>query len=283
MQAFRSVLLAALFTALCTALCTTLLSYPSAAQAADPNQTTTAPAKVMLLGVFHFANPGLDAVKHPTIDVMTPASQAYLEQLTAQLLRFKPTKVLLEYDPANEEKMNQRYRDYLAGNYALERNEIYQLGFRVAKQAGLASVQSFDERNTPWRSELWDYMPKHDPAMMAAVEALIAKLSADGERAHTTLNLRELMQLHNSPDYDRANKDFYLLINPVGAEQKLFHGADSAASWWHRNFRMYANIQLHAKPGERILVIGGQGHTAILRDLLDIDTRIDAEDPRPYL
>lgn len=277
MPVFRSLLQTRLLITLLTAL----LSYLPATQAAET--APTAPAKVMLIGVFHFANPGLDAVKHPTIDVMTPASQAYLEQLTQQLLRFKPTKVLLEYDPTDEEKINQRYRDYLAGNYVLERNEIYQLGFRVAKHAGLASVHSFDERNTPWRSELWDYMPKHDPAMMASVEALIAKLSADGERAHTTMNLRELMQLHNDPEYDRTNKDFYLLINPVGAEQKLFHGADSAASWWHRNFRMYANIQLHAKPGERILVIGGQGHTAILRDLLDIDSRIDAEDPRPYL
>ena len=60
-------------------------------------------------------------------------------------------------------------------------------------------------------------------------------------------------------------------------------GADASASWWHRNFRMYANIQKHAQPGERVLAIGGQGHTAILKDLLAIDRDRVAVDVRPYI
>ena len=39
-------------------------------------------------------------------------------------------------------------------------------------------------------------------------------------------------------------------------------GADASASWWQRNFRMYALIQQHAQPGARDIAIGGQGHTA---------------------
>lgn len=39
---------------------------------------------------------------------------------------------------------------------------------------------------------------------------------------------------------------------------------------------MYANIQKTARPGERIIVIGGQGHTAILRTFLAVDTRLQA-------
>jgi hypothetical protein len=37
---------------------------------------------------------------------------------------------------------------------------------------------------------------------------------------------------------------------------------------------MYANIQQVAKPGERIIAIGGSGHTAILKQLLKIDRRL---------
>ena len=59
--------------------------------------------------------------------------------------------------------------------------------------------------------------------------------------------------------------------------------ADATARWWHRNFRMYANVQRYATTGERILVVAGQGHTAILRDLLEIDGRISARDVHPYL
>ncbi len=244
---------------------------------------TPANAKVLMLGSFHFDNPGLDAVKHEVIDVMKAPSQAYLEALSDRLAAFKPTVVLLEYNPDNEVKMNERYRDYLAGRYTLERNEIYQVGFRVAKRAGLKSVTSFDERNTPNDGDLWNYMPQHEPERMKQFEQMIADLSAEGQRDHTTLTLQALLQKHNAPEQDRRNKDLYLLFNPVGAKVRSFNGADSTASWWRRNFRMYANIQLHASPGARILVVGGQGHTAILRDFVSIDSTVDEEPIAPYL
>ena len=39
-------------------------------------------SSVMLLGVFHFANPGLDKVKTDQFNVMTEENQIYLEELT---------------------------------------------------------------------------------------------------------------------------------------------------------------------------------------------------------
>ena len=255
----------------------------AAATKATATPAALPPAKVLMLGSFHFDNPGLDAVKHEVIDVMKAPSQAYLDALADRLAAFKPTVVLLEYNPDNEAKMNERYRNYLAGRYTLERNEIYQIGFRVAKRAGLTSVSSFDERNTPNDGDLWNYMPQHEPERMKQFEQLIADLSAEFQRDHTTLTLQGLLQKLNTPEEDRRNKDLYLLFNPVGAKAKSFNGADSTASWWRRNFRMYANIQLHATPGARILVIGGQGHTAILRDFVSIDSTIDEEPIAPYL
>ena len=47
--------------------------------------------------------------------------------------------------------------------------------------------------------------------------------------------------------------------------------------------RMYANIRKHARAGERVLVLGGQGHVAILRDLLELDADRQAVDIREYL
>lgn len=265
------------------------LSLLGSARAAERNaqnpsaHAAEAPAKVLMLGTFHFSNPGLDAVKHEVIDVMDQPSQAYLETLAQRLAAFKPTVVLLEYNPENESKMNARYQAYLAGDYALERNEIYQVGFRVAKLAGLNSVTSFDERNTPNDGDLWNYMPKHAPAAMKEFEQMIAQLSAEGQKDHTTMSLQQLLQKYNSVEFDRYNKDLYLKFNVVGADAKSFNGADSNASWWRRNFRMYANIQLHSKPGARILVVGGQGHTAILRDFVAIDSGVEEEPIAPYL
>ena len=46
---------------------------------------------------------------------------------------------------------------------------------------------------------------------------------------------------------------------------------------------MYANIQAYAPPGSRVLAIGGQGHTAILKDLLRLDKERVGVDVRPFI
>ena len=99
---------------------------------------------------------------------------------------------------------------------------------------------------------------------------------------HSTLSLKELLLSTNDPAEDRNNRAFYIMTNPVGTDAS-FVGADATASWWHRNFRMYALIQRYAQPGERVLVIGGQGHTAILRRMLADDMDREAVDVRPFL
>ena len=85
----------------------------------------------------------------------------------------------------------------------------------------------------------------------------------------------------NDPDMLRANKDLYLLTNAIGAGDN-FIGADAAAAWWQRNFRMYALIQQASGEDERVIVIGGSGHIAILQDLLRIDQRIQSVDVDSY-
>lgn len=46
---------------------------------------------------------------------------------------------------------------------------------------------------------------------------------------------------------------------------------------------MYALVQRYATPGERVLVIAGSGHTALLRDFLRADGERTEEDVLGYL
>ena len=242
------------------------------------------PAQVLMLGVFHFANPGKDMVKSEQINVMTAENQEYLEQLAKRFAQFKPTAVLLEYDDDRDEVINQRYQQYLAGDFELGSNEVYQLGFRIAHAAGLDRVDSFDEGEIGWNAEpLFAHMADHEPAMDRRLKDLYATMSAQFAQDHATKTLRELLIDRNQASDDSLNKGSYLITNAVGREDGSFVGADAAASWWHRNFRMYARIQHLAQPGSRVLVIGGQGHTAILKDLLKDDPDRVSVDVMPYL
>lgn len=255
-----------------------LMSGPLNATAEDRAQ-----AEVMIFGVFHFSNPGLDVVKTDQVNVMTEQNQEYLHALAERLAAFRPTAVLVEEDPNKQAALDENYRLYLADSFELPSNETYQLGFRVAKMAGLQSVLAFDEREIHWNAEaLFAYLPGNEPETQAKMNSLIQEVTAESQRAHATKSLAELLMMSNELEKDQLNKYLYLLTNPVGAGEN-FVGADAAASWWHRNFRMYPNIQKQAQPGERVLVIAGQGHTAILKDLLELDRDRIAVDVRPFI
>jgi len=250
---------------------------------ASDREPAPEPAKVMLMGVFHFANPGLDMVKSDVVDVTTPGNQAYLAGLAARLAAFGPTDVLVECEPSAQASLDVAFDAYRDGASGLTVNEVQQIGFRVAKAAGLARVTCFDEGNVQWNADpMFAYIEAHEPDRKAAMDAMFASLSARETREQTTLPLAELLRLANDPARDRENKDLYIGTNAVDAGGG-FVGADASASWWHRNFRMYANVQKAAVPGHRVLVVAGQGHTAILKDLLAIDRARKAEDVTPYL
>lgn len=259
------------------ALC---LLLPALAAASPP---TDAPAKVMLLGMFHFANPGRDMVKTRVINVMTPDNQAYLDDLASRMAAFQPTDVLVECSPADQAKYDESFRAYVAGRFVLPTNETYQIGYRVAKRAGLSRVTCFDEDAVGWNAQpMFEYMEKNQPEAKKSLEATFQSLGAAMDNEQATLSLTALLQLANDPARDALNKSIYLRTNDVDAGGG-FVGADAAASWWHRNFRMYANIQKAAAPGRRVIVLAGQGHSAILKDLLAVDDRRAAEDVRTYL
>jgi hypothetical protein len=260
-----------------------LLLIISPIQSEAKNQTK---AEVLMFGVFHFANPGKDKVKAKKINVMTDANQSYLDSLAEKISHFNPTHVLIECDLSKTVEYQQRYLSFINGEYELPSNENYQLGFRIAKASKLVTPESlscYNENSIGWNADLlFDFMPKHDPAAKAALDKTIADLTEQTTKDHQTKSLAELLLKANDPNSDKINKGLYIITNGVGAGEN-FAGADAAASWWHRNFRMYANIQKVAQANTRVLVIGGQGHTAILKDMLADDPDRNAKDIRAYL
>lgn len=262
-----------------TTLCVCMSALPLTVGAAtDPE-----PAKVMMLGVFHFGNPGLDKVKSSVTDVMTTQNQTYLDGLSSRIAAWHPTDVLVECDPADQAAFDTKFAAYQKDATLPSSNEVYQIGFRVAKAAGLKGITCFDESKIGWDAEpMFEYIKKNEPATQAMLDATFKSLGERGTREQATLPLPKLLQQSNSAARDRENKDLYLLTNAVDAGGG-FAGADAAASWWHRNFRMYANVQKAAAPGHRVLVIAGSGHTAILKDLLAIDSKRQPENVAGYL
>src|SRR2546430_10594689 len=134
--------------------------------------------KVMIVGVFHMSNPGHDIHNLKADDVLAPGRQAEIEAVTAALAKFRPTKVAAEW-PAD--LVAERYPKYLAGTLPPSRNEVVQLGFRLAKTAGLKTADGIDvDGDFPYR-ELDEWAKAHGKSALlesqgAAIEASMQSL-----------------------------------------------------------------------------------------------------------
>lgn len=222
-------------------------------------------AEVLVLGTFHMANPGHDINNVNVDDVLAPKRQAEIAQVIEVLKKFNPTKVAIETDPGSK-RIASQYADYLAGKYELTRNEIDQIGYRLAKELGHKTIYGVDaDGDFPWMP-LLDYVKAHDRQKefetITDEWAERTKAEAAFLASHTIL---ETLLTVNSDPYAKSELASYSRI-PRFSEPYDWAGADLLADWYRRNIHIYSNVlRLIESPDDRILVIFGSGHLAWLR------------------
>jgi len=221
-------------------------------------------AEVLVLGVYHMANPGHDVFNMHADDVLAPKRQQEIAELAAVLEKFKPTKIAVEHD--SERKLNERYAKYLAGQYVLTANEIDQIGLRLAKDLGHTAIYAVDaDGDFPFQRVINYAKATGQSAKLEAMMGEIGEMvKAQGEylKSHTVLQTLLYM---NSDAKVAQDVGFYYLEARYG-EPGDYAGPDLLAEWYRRNVRIYNNVtKLVATPEDRILVIFGAGHLGWLR------------------
>lgn len=222
-------------------------------------------AEVLVLGTYHMANPGHDIFNTKADDVLTPKRQQEIAQLAEVLKKFAPTKVAIEADVYSQ-RAPKEYADYLVGKYTLSRNEIDQIGYRVAREMGHKAIYPVDvDGEFPFQRVI-NYAKasgksKELEAMESEIGAMV-KAQNDFLLSHTVL---ETLLYMNTDAMAADGVGFYFREAHFG-EPGDWAGADLVADWYRRNIRIYSNVvRLIDSPNERILVIYGSGHLGWLR------------------
>jgi hypothetical protein len=253
---------------------------PAVTQSTADNPEAT--VQVMVLGVFHFANPNADYAKFQGVDVLTPARQGEIEATVAQLARFAPTKIAVEREPAEADSINADYRRYLAGDFSLTRNEVHQLGFRLAARLRHARLYPVDFRTGMDIDSVMAYAQAHDTAYAARFQRTMAEVVAQLDRMQREETIGANLRFMNDPvNILRAHQP-YADMATVGAGD-TYVGARVVGQWYARNLRIFANLARMAEPGDRILMIIGMGHTPILRELVRSHPGMRLVEPLAYL
>jgi len=245
------------------------LAIPNAASA----QAEARP-EILVLGTYHMANPGHDVHNMPADDVLAPRRQQEIAQLIEVLKKFRPTKIAIEATVGSK-RAGQEFADYLAGKYALSRNEIDQIGYRLAKSLGHTAVYPVDEDGDFPYMRVVNYakangLAEKFNAMEARTGALV-KQQGDFLQSHSVLETLDYMNADSSVARDVAA---YFAFVPY-ADRFDYAGPDLLAMWYQRNIRIYRNIvALIESPSERILVIYGAGHLGWLRQDIANDATV---------
>jgi hypothetical protein len=230
--------------------------------------------EILVLGTYHMANPGHDIHNMQADDVLSRKRQQEIAQLMDVLKKFRPTKIAIEAEVGSQREA-QRYADYLTGKYALTRNEIDQIGYRLAKEMGHRAIYPVDvDGDFPYlRVVNWATANGLKEKFDALAAGTGARVKAEGDflRTHTVL---EMLGLMNADSSVATSVAAYFAFVPYGQPYE-YAGPDLLAAWYQRNIRIYHNIvALIDSPNDRILVIYGAGHLGWLRQDIANDASV---------
>lgn len=256
---------------------------------ASPAAATPAPVEVMVLGAYHFGNPGLDTNNIKVDSVLTPERQRDLERVAKALATFRPTHVMVEMQSEAADFAIPEYDRFDDAMLAKDANEIVQIGYRTARVAGLKTVNGIDEQSKAGEPDYFPYDKLQETAAKTGQTAALAALNLpivawlkDFEVAQKTHSVGQMLLRMNDPAYDRMSMDNYYGMLAIG-DHDAQTGADLNAMWYLRNAKIFGKLVQVTKPGDRVLVVYGGGHGFWLRHFASLTPGYRAVDPVPYL
>lgn len=240
-----------------------------------------APVEVLVLGTYHMANPGRDVVNMHIDDVLQPKRQHELEQLAVALQRFHPTKIAVENDAKAPDYIWKSPLD--PADLKSKPGEVYQIGERVALGAGLDKLYGVDsEADLDFESvQKLDEKLTGGSRMKAIFDEVQQMVQQEEEKQHT-LSVGQSLAAINTPAAVQQAHNPYMRMLSV-ADGSVQPASKLDAAWYERNLHIWSNLLQIAKPGDRIILIFGQGHAFWLRSLAEQTPGFKLVDPEPYL
>lgn len=214
------------------------------------------------------------------IDILSESRQAELVDVLDRLARFAPTKILIEVKEDRQDVMDERYSQYLAGEFDLQANEIYQIGFRLAKQLEHERLYGVDVlgRNFENLPDSEVYAKEHGQEFPQAdvwSERYTELYRADDHRKADQTLREHLLYINTEERLSLGHGHYVLSYLGLGVDDE-FPGIDSLTGWWYnRNLRIYSNLLRLMEPGDRLLLLIGAGHVPIIRHAADASPEID--------
>ncbi|TGV04367.1 DUF5694 domain-containing protein [Flavivirga rizhaonensis] len=252
-------------------------------------------SKVVILGVYHFNNPGLDDYKQKyRVDILSDERQQELNELLEKLEKYKPTKILIEASRVKWDSIfNIDYSNYINDNFDIKnkRNEFYQIGFKLAKKLDHEKIYCVDEKSKwfgadiDWENYNSDEYQKSLGQFEKANRYNYENIYSTADSLKVKQSLIEHFLMINNPKNRLKDHQAYLTNTVLTGAGDLYIGADNLTRWYQRNIKIFANAYdiVDFSKEDRLLLIYGAGHVWQLRQFFKDSPDFEYVEVNDYL
>jgi len=227
--------------------------------------------QILLIGTFHFQNPGLDVAQINTFNVMSDKSQKELENITNKIKKFGPDKIFVEWNYQKQDKLDQFFSKNTDSLLHEKVDEITQLALRSAKKLGHTKLYAIDYKNTvfPYDSLVKGMTAAGQLDLIKKDEEAMKQFEANQNKKIAKFSLTELILDYNTKASNEQNIGWYIETALKGGKTDNFVGAFLVSEWYKRNLYMYTLIKkLTESKDDKVMVLLGAGHAAMLREFI---------------
>ncbi len=236
------------------------------------------PTPVMLLGVWHFDYPNADSHKISTdnmVDVLSTKRQEEVAKVVALLRKFNPTKICLE--SGSQKALDDLYESFKLGKEKNNRNEVVQLGMRLAQSLKHSRVFAVDASNyasenaskNPEINKLWDEQFQLDASKYEGYSKAYDAWNTYSNSLLKEQSILDQLLYENDPRNLKRSYGQYMVSGWLKTTNN--NGPDALAlQWYNRNLRIFNNImKTNPTAADRVLVIFGRGHIPLLQHSIE--------------
>ena len=175
--------------------------------------------EVLVVGTFHFNNPGADVAKIKSFNIMNDESQAALENMSIKIAEYRPTKIFVEWEYDEQQQLDSLYNDYLEGNYFTKeglsdfylKNEIFQLAFRVGEKSNQKRIYGVDYPGTsfPFDSLMTVIAATKQIDLQKQIGEVVEKFTSGfDDKIVAGTSLKDLIYHLNSEEFQEMSNKF---------------------------------------------------------------------------
>ncbi|MDR6302192.1 DUF5694 domain-containing protein [Mesonia maritima] len=244
-----------------TLIITVLLSIQLQAQELKDPIKFENTVKVLNMGTFHMGyTPDATTTE---FDEHDQRNIEEVHQIAQSIAEFKPTVIIVETLPDNNEVLENSYKEYQQNPGLNFKNpsEVELLAFEVGRLAGANRIYGIDFK------EGYNYRIGEKINNNYGFETYQKYFSVldslQKQYPEEKMSLLQKLQINNNPIYKdmllNLNADMLTHISTEGNAE----GADEAAKFYHRNLVMYSNLnQIELDENDRVFILMGATHTA---------------------